>query len=100
MLKYTGDKKLFKLWISPIFQSTCGYEEGYEGEEPCGYEGVIEGLHRDSHFVDDAPITFDAKTEKKVIEYAISFLKSEGFSGKLDGLTNNGASAPLSRRRK
>jgi len=80
-MKYAGNK-IFKLWISPIYQSTCGYDEGYDGETPWGYEGVIEGLTY-ANISADSPITFNADTEKGVIEHAISALKAEGFSGKL-----------------
>ena len=81
-MRYQGNKKLFKLWISPIYQSTRGYDEGYEDEKPWGYEGEIEGLNLDlSSF--DSPVQFHGETEKKVIENAISVLKNAGFSGKL-----------------
>ena len=81
-MKYQGNKKLFKLFISPIYQSTCGYDEGYEDEEPWGYEGEIEGLNIDLSSI-EAPVQFHGDTEKNVIQNAISVLKNAGFSGKL-----------------
>ena len=81
-MRYQGNKKLFKLFISPIYKSTCGYDEGYDGEEPWGYEGEIEGLYI-GLTSSDSPVTFHADSEKEVIQYAISVLKNEGFSGKL-----------------
>ena len=81
-MRYDGNKKLFKLWIYPVYKSTCGYDQGYDGEEPWGYEGEVEGLTMDLRSV-DAPVTFNGGTEEHVIQLAISALKSEGFSGKL-----------------
>ena len=81
-MRYQGNKKLFKLFISPIYQSTCGYDEGYDKEEPWGYEGEIEGLCM-GLTSSDTPVSFYADTKKEVIDYARSLLKEEGFSGKI-----------------
>lgn len=81
-MRYQGNKKLFKLWISPIYKSTYGYEKGYDQDEVCGYEGEIEGLCI-GLTSSDTPVTFYADNEKEIIQYAISVLKDEGFSGKL-----------------
>lgn len=79
------NKKLFKLWIYPIYRSTCGYDQGYDGEEPWGYEGEVEGLKAKTNVreLQDVDITFNGGTEEQVIQLAISSLKSKGFSGKL-----------------
>lgn len=77
--------KLYKLWIYPIYQSTCGYDQGYDGEKPWGYEGEIDGLTMETNIRElrDVNITFSGGSEKAVIQDALRYFKQRNMHGRL-----------------